>query len=183
MLKQHILCIFSYRNNCILCTQGRIHRYTCLENTPRFGGSISFSLGLGCVSPRRLVFVTVVSPVSWHEDITCWCPTRCPTSRRSRTCRTPESKRVEEGSPASFCPDWRVAFPGAWCCCPLILMWWQGRPPPTCSASSSELECSGCLAPCRWGLCLRGSYRGMEIITFVWFVVLQIYNVKRVVKI
>lgn len=113
-------------------------------------------LGLGRVSPRRLASVTVVSPASWRGDITCWCPTACPASRRSRTCRTPESKRVAEGSPASFCPDWRVAFPGAWCCCPLISTLWRGRPPPTCSASSSEPGCSGCLAPCRWGLCLHG---------------------------
>lgn len=50
MLKQHILCIFSYRNNCILCTRGRIHRYTCLEYSPTFGGSISFPWAWTCAA-------------------------------------------------------------------------------------------------------------------------------------
>lgn len=53
MLKQHILCIFSYRNNCILCTRGRIHRYTCLEYAPRFGWFHQFFLGLGRVRLRQ----------------------------------------------------------------------------------------------------------------------------------
>lgn len=91
----------SYRNNYILCTRGRIHRYPCWKFMPWFWFH-------SCPWARMFVAMTTCfcdSPTSRQGDITCWCLTRCLTSRRSRTYRTPELKRAAEASPASSCPD------------------------------------------------------------------------------
>ena len=97
------------------------------------------------------------SSTSWQDEITCWCLTRCLTSHRSHTYRTPGLKTVAGASPASSCPDLTVAFPRTWCWCPPISAWLKGHQALMCSASSSVLECSSCLAPCHWCLCLCGN--------------------------
>ncbi len=94
------------------------------------------------------------SSTSWQDEITCWCLTRCLTSHRSHTCRTPGLKRVAEASPASSCPDLTAAFPRTWCWCLPISAWLEGLRARMCSASSSAPECSSCLAPCHWCPCL-----------------------------
>lgn len=67
-----------------------------------------------------------------RDEITCWRPTTCPTSCRSRTCRTRASGRVAEASPASSCPDLTAASPGTRCWRLPAWAWLRLLRPPTC---------------------------------------------------
>lgn len=98
------------------------------------------------------------SPTPWQDEITCWCLTRCLTSRHFHTYRTPGLKRVAGAFPTSSCPDLTVAFPRTWCWCLPILAWLEGHRVLMCSASSSALECSSFLALCHWGRCLSEKF-------------------------